>query len=271
MVKYLAITILLIKVATYVSSSCIYNGAVAPLAGSCSGPEDRTAAMRAAILAINGNCPISQIPIPSLKDSSVFDCAECVPGSHGNYGIDGFQISSGDSGVTVVSSGDSAGKATVDNTVQILNTLKYQCPLNYYCNGQGKCDSMTNLPNYNAPCLSILVTLSLYGRTAVCGEQGLKCISNRCLICQPGTAVKHYRVAKDSNLTFFNRPSMIHQDAYCINGQYQQQEWSRMTDFYPYPDLMLTFIVCSTVTVCYVLYTCYSYCKRCYRFHKKSN
>jgi hypothetical protein len=209
-----------------------------PPIGSCAGPTAKVLAMRKDISSINQNCPIDQIPISSTMDKNVFVCGECVPGSHGNYDIMGTTFLYTDTGLDVTIVDERKAEA-----IPSLNTLKYQCPLNYYCTGQGKCEHMSTLPNYNASCVPIAAPFSLAGRKEICGEQGLSCIANRCKICVPGTKVQHHKKLLWLNLQFWYRPPIVYQEAYCINGEYKELEWARMSDFGPYPELVLTFVL----------------------------
>lgn len=227
------------------NSNCTYLNNQPPKAGQCNGPLDRVSAQRNTLSSTNRGCPLNQVPIPSLTDATKYTCGECVPGSHGNYAVFGSPIL--DFRIAIVSC--TAGK----NCAPISNTLMYQCPLNYYCNTQGRCDSMKNLPYYMSRCISITEPFSNTGRLSVCGDQGLLCLENRCKICEPGTSLKQERVVKQSSLTLSNRPTMIYQNVYCINGEYQPLEWGKMTDFGPHPELVLTFVLMASVSVVIIL------------------
>jgi hypothetical protein len=182
-------------------------------------------------------------------DKNVFVCGECVPGSHGNYDITGTTFLYTDTGLEVTIVDERKAEA-----IPSLNTFNYQCPLNYYCTGQGRCEHMSALPNYNASCVPITAPFSLAGRKEICGEQGLSCIASRCKICVPGTRVQHYKKLLSLNLQFWYRPPIVYQEAYCINGEYKELEWARMSDFGPYPELVLTFVLGGIAVIYFIQY-----------------
>jgi hypothetical protein len=234
--------ILLSCIANIVISTSAYNctfigyanGTIAlPARGQCRGPLDYTIAKRNAVRLMNRGCDIDKIPILSLNGSEQIVCGDCIPGTHGNYAF--FKFNSKYMSNIVPQSTLVTKIAELQGNMEQLisdNPFTKTCPINYFCNSNGKCQHMKTLPNYHSVCVKSkgpLATTTYKKRSRLsvdsspyssypCGGLGLQCIAGSCVICQDDQyfvwPVKSVRPNKTGTgiRTFLS--------AYCVNGEY---------------------------------------------------
>ena len=150
---------------------------------------------------LSPSCPFPLLPFAKDGSSTTF-CASCLPGSHGNWRVQGAEryfLPSVQNCYWDPGSGQQKCAAFSIPDPQFAPV--YNCRLNEYCSDEGTCTSMTMHPNFGVNCVS----------GAECGL-GLNCIDRKCKICVEGTTGFHIQ---DEN---GNVPKTM--AATCTNGMY---------------------------------------------------
>jgi len=122
------------------------------------------------------NCNSGQVSFVNSTTGLVV-CSQCYPGTNGNNFLLTRPTSSTTDALNTYSTPINVKVEYCSTALQCTDLTQsmfdFQCPLNYFCNNQGECESMFKSTAYGKPC---------YGSSSNC-KDGLVCVSKQCKIC----------------------------------------------------------------------------------------